>query len=89
MATKAMNIRMDEQMLSDIRTAASVYGMTITEVVQDAIDEHLARLRQDPFYRLTVNVAAASAEETQEILDEINALSEDDLEIASVKRIDL
>ena len=39
----------------------------------------------DPFYRLLVNVQDAEEEESEEILSEINRLSDDDLEISSSK----
>ena len=47
--------------------------------------KYLPKMKNDPFYRLTANVEEASEEETQEILGELEALSDDDLKIASVK----
>ena len=85
MATKAMNIKMDEERLADIKSVATVFHMSMTDVVMDALDEYLAKMKNDPFYRLTVNVEDASDEETREILGELDTLSDDDLQIASVK----
>ena len=85
MATKAMNIKIDEERLADIKSVAAVFHMSITDVVMDALDEYLPKMKNDPFYRLTANVEEASEEETQEILGELEALSDDDLKIASVK----
>jgi len=85
MATKALNIKMDEVRLADIKSVAKVFHMSITDVVMDALDEYLPKMKRDPFYRLTVNVEEASDEERQEVLEELGTLSDDDLEIASVK----
>jgi hypothetical protein len=41
--------------------------------------------RELNFYRLTAKVQEASGEESEEILAEIDAMSDDDLTIASVK----
>ncbi len=85
MATKALNIKMDETKLADIKHVASVFHMSITDVVMDALDEYLPKMKSDPFYRLTANVEDASDTETQEILGELDTLSDDDLEITSVR----
>ena len=36
-------------------------------------------IKMDPYYRLTANVMDASPEETEEILSEIESMSDDDL----------
>ena len=49
------------------------------------VKEYIEELKNDPFYRLTVNVEDASAEETGEILAEIDHLNDDDLCITSTR----
>jgi len=44
-------------------------------------------VNEDPLTRLTANIEDADAEETAEILAELNSLSDDDLTIVSAKRI--
>ena len=85
MATRAMNVKMEESTIRAVRKAASVYNLTITEIVKEALDEYLEKLQSDPFYRLTVNVEEASEDESEEILEELNALTDDDLTISSRK----
>ena len=85
MATRAMNVKMEESMIRAVRKAASVYNLTITEIVKEALDEYLEKLQSDPFYRLTVNVEEASEDESEEILEELNALTDDDLTISLKK----
>ncbi|MDO4939449.1 MAG: hypothetical protein Q4E54_05745 [Lachnospiraceae bacterium] len=86
MAVKAMNFKLDENRILDIKTVASVFNMTVTDVITEALSEYVKKMKQDPFYRLTVNVENASAEETEEILNEIEGLSDDDLQISTVRR---
>ncbi len=86
MATKAMNIKMDEGRLLEVKDVAAVFHMTITDVVNEALNEYLPKMKRDPFYRLTANVKEASAEESAEILSEIEMLTDDDLEISSAKK---
>jgi hypothetical protein len=76
---------MDEDRLADIKSVAAVFHMSMTDVVMDALDEYLSKMKNDPFYRLTVNVEDASEEEMHEVLGELDALTDDDLQIASVK----
>ena len=86
MAVKAMNFKLDENRILDIKSVASVFNMTVTDVITEALSEYIQKMKQDPFYRLAVNVENASTEETEEILDEINSLTDDDLQISTVKR---
>ena len=86
MATKAMNFKMDEAEIRDMKRVAGVFNMSVTDLIKNAVEAYIAELKNDPFYRLTVNVQDASDEESEEILTEIEGLSDDDLTIASAKR---
>ncbi len=86
MAMKALNFKLDESKVNEIKLIASVFHMTMTEVINEALNQYIPEMKADPLYRLTANVENASAEETQEILAEIENLSEEDLEIAKVKK---
>ena len=86
MANKAMNLKIDEALILEMKAVAAIYRMSVTDLVKAAVNEYLAELKSDPFYRLTANVQEASAEESAEILSEIESLTDDDLSIVSVKR---
>ena len=87
MATKAMNLKLDEADISAVKHVASVYNTTITDVVKEAIREYVDQMRKDPFYRLTSNIEDASPEENEEVLAELESLTDDDLTIAAKKRV--
>ena len=86
MATKPMNFKMDEGDVKDKKQVATVFHMTVTDLVKEAVREYIGRLKEDPFYRLTVHVEEASAQESAEVLDAVGSLSDDDLTISSSKR---
>ncbi len=86
MATKAVNFKLDESMIGEVRSVAEAFDMTFTDVIREALTEYLEKMRSDPFYRLTANVREADAEESAEILAEIGNLTDDDLTITSAKR---
>lgn len=81
MATKAMSLKMDEADISATKQNTSVSKMTMADVVKEAVREYVRRMREDPFYRLASNAEDASPEENEEILDEIENLTDDDLSI--------
>ena len=85
MATRAMNVKMEESTILAVRKAASVYNLTMTEIIKEALDEYLEKLQNDPFYRLTASVEEASEEESAEILSELDELTDDDLTISTKK----
>ncbi len=86
MATKAMNFKMDEAEILDMKHVAGVFNMSVTDLIKNAVKEYLSELKRDPYYRLTANVQEASDEEAAEILSEIEGLTDDELTIASTKR---
>ena len=86
MSTKALNFKMEEEEILDMKKTASVFNMTVTDVIKQAVREYLDKLKKDPYYKLTANVQEASPEESSEILAEIDELSDDDLTISSSKR---
>ena len=87
MATRAMSFEMDESDVLELEQVASVFGMTVTDVIKEAVREYVRKMKEDPFYRLTASVQEASAEETAEILGIIERLSNDDLTITSSERV--
>ena len=86
MAVKVMNFKMEEADIRDMKAVAGVYNMSVTDLIKNAVRQYITELKKDPFYRLTTNIQEASAEESKEILGEIDGLTDDDLTIASVKR---
>lgn len=85
MATKALNFKMDEADINDMKKVAGVFNISVTDLVKQAVKEYIEELKNDPFYRLTVNVEDASTEETEEILAEIDRMNDDDLSITSTR----
>ena len=86
MAAKALNVKMDENRLLNLKKVAAVFHMTMTEVINEALDAYLSMMMKNPFYRLTVNVEDADAEESAEILHALDALTDDELTIVSKKQ---
>lgn len=86
MATRAMNFKMDEAEILDMKHVAGVFNMSVTDLIKNAVQEYIAELKSDPFYRLTANVEDDSEEETEKILADIDGMTDDDLTIASTKR---
>lgn len=87
MATKAINFKMDELEIADMKSVAAVYHIPVSKIIKDGIKEYVAKLKNDPFYRLTANVIDADEEENEEILNALSELSDDDLSISSVKKL--
>ena len=86
MALKAMNFKMDEADILDMKHVAGVFNMSVTDLIKNAVKEYLVVLKNDPFYRLTANVQDASKEESEEIRSVIDEMTDDDLAISSTKR---
>ena len=68
---------------------ANAFNMTMTDVINKALDSYLEEMKKDPFYRLTANIAESTKEESEEILEALSCLTEEDLSLGSSKKIDL
>ena len=89
MSVKAMNFKMDEAEIQEMKQVAGVYHMTVTDLIKNAVKSYITELKDDPFYRLTAHVQEASAEESEEILSAVGELTDDDLTISSSRRFSL
>lgn len=49
--TKNMTLRMEETLAEHVQAIAEVEGTTVSDVVRDAITEHVERRRKDPEFR--------------------------------------
>ena len=49
--TKSMTLRMDEDLADKVRTIAEVDGTTVSDVIRDALAEHVERRRRDPEFQ--------------------------------------
>lgn len=86
MAVRTLSFEMDEADIFEIEEIAKLYNISMSDLINTAVKEYLATLQSDPFYRLTMNMQEASAEESDEILSQINSLTDDDLTIVSSKK---
>ncbi len=87
MATKAVNFKTDERRIDDMKAIAAVFNLTMTDMFNEAMDAYLSKLKADPFYRLSVGIPEASEEESAEILGALDAMTDDDLEITTVRHL--
>ena len=88
-SVRAMNFKMDEAEIQEMKRVAGVYHMTVTDLIKNAVRSYISELKDDPFYRLTANVQEVSAEESEEILSAVSEMTDDDLTISSTTRFSL
>ena len=49
--TKSMTLRIDEALAEKVRTIAEVEETTVSDVIRDALAEHVERRRRDPEFQ--------------------------------------
>ncbi len=83
---KSFNIRLDDEMLVDLKRVSSIMGKTVSDLVREGIEKILEEKKVDPYYRLT-NFCKMSQSETTEIIEKISSLSDDDLKIVKRRKV--
>ena len=74
--TKAISVRFDESLIEEIKKIVDIYSISLSDFI-----------RNDFFYKLA-QVDYCSEEESQEIIEELNKMSKDDLQIAKKEIIE-
>ena len=87
MATKPVNLRLDEAQIMDIKEVAGIFSMSFTDVIREAVKDYLVKMKKDPFYRLTSNISEVTDEENKELVSELSSLTEDDMKVAETEVI--
>ena len=49
--TKNMALRLDEHLAGKVQTVAEVEGTSVSDVIRDALAEHVERRRRDPEFQ--------------------------------------
>lgn len=49
--TKNMTLRLDEPLAENVQAIAEVEGSTVSDVIRDALTEHVERRRSDPDFQ--------------------------------------
>ena len=49
--TKSLTLRIDESLAETVRTIADVEETTVSDVIRDALAEHVERRRRDPEFQ--------------------------------------
>lgn len=64
--TKNLTLRIDRDLADQARTVADVEGSTVSDVIRDALTEHVERRRQDPEFQALLR---RNLERHQELLN--------------------
>lgn len=78
---KAISLRLDENMLQEIKEVSNIYNIPSSELIRKGIEMILKEKKSEAYYRLTANIQEATEEETKEIMDKLNSYTDKDLEI--------
>lgn len=87
MALKAVNFKLEEAQLDEIHMLSGVFNKSMTDIVREALAAYIRNAKRDPYYILSHAVEEADPEESDEVIREVNSLSEDDLAISSSRII--
>ena len=78
---KAISLRLDEDMLDEIREVSKIYNITATELIREGIKKILTNKKNDIYFKLITNKTECDEKESAEIMSKINNLSEEDLTV--------
>ena len=85
---KTMSLKLDENLISDIKRISELFNMSSSEFVRNAIKKEIEEKKNDFIVRMS-NVPYCEEKEEKELIDMLNKLSDDDLTIVKRDAIEL
>ena len=85
---KQISLRLDENQYNELKSLSEIYNKDYSQIIRDGIDAMIAKLKNDPWYmvqKMMDSTPVMEKEEEKEILDELNSLTEEDMEIVETR----
>ena len=85
---KSVSLRLNKSLLEEINKITEVFSISLTDFIRNAIEKEVKEIKNDFFFKLS-QVDYCSNEESKEIIEELNKMTEDDLKVTKIKSITL
>ena len=85
---KQISLRLDENQYNELKSLSEIYNKDYSQIIRDGIDAMIVKLKNDPWYmvqKMMDSTPVMEKEEEKEILDELNSLTEEDMEIVETR----
>ena len=85
---KSVSLRLNKSLLEEINKITEVFSISLTDFIRNAVEKEVKEIKNDFFHKLS-QVDYCSDEESKEIMEELNKMTEDDLKVTKIKSITL
>lgn len=86
--TKTISIKIDEKLFEDVKQISSIFNMSYSEFIRNAIKKELDKKKNDFVVKLSL-VPYCDDNEEKELVNFLNSLSEEDLKVSKKETIKL
>ena len=83
---KSVSLRLNKSLLEEINKITEVFSISLTDFIRNAVEKEVKEIKKDFFYKLS-QVDYCSDEESKEIIEELNKMTEDDLNVDEIELI--
>lgn len=85
---KQISLRLEENQYNELKNLSEIYNKEYSQIIREGIDTIINKLKNDPWYmvqKMVEKTPVMDKKEEEEILEELNSLSKEDLEIAETR----
>ena len=85
---KQISLRLEESQYNELKNLSEIYNKEYSQIIREGIDTIINKLKNDPWYmvqKMVEKTPVMDKKEEEEILEELNSLSKEDLEIAETR----
>ena len=85
---KPISIRFDVSLLEEVKKIVDTYSISVTDFIRNSVKKEVDSIKNDFFYKLS-ELEYCSDEESNEIIEELNKMNEDELKIVKKEVIEI
>ena len=85
---KPISIRFDVSLLEEVKKIIDTYSISVTDFIRNSVKKEVDSIKNDFFYKLS-ELEYCSDEESNEIIEELNKMNEDELKIVKKEVIEI
>ncbi|MGL4357102.1 MAG: hypothetical protein ACRCXX_09190 [Cetobacterium sp.] len=85
----SFNLRLDQELIDDIKKVSKIYDESMSELIREGIQMALEKRKNSIFYRLNSITEYVDEEEEAEILEALSSLTDDDLTIERSETVEV
>ena len=85
---KLISLRIEEDQYNELKDLSLIYHKDYSEIIREGVDSVIDKMKKDPWYTVQKamdNIPVMEQDEEEEMIRELDSLTEEDMEIVETR----